>query len=298
MTEFSVTSQNERLGVATVQLFFCKNMFIFREKNSSDIGIDAELEHLDAKNGKLFSSGHGCLLQIKGGYLGGYIRETTDHVRYAYVNLDEKHHVYWKLQRNPIAIIVVDLQTNLMYYCFHHMLGKHQHFNSKKNQNIKKLDDSTIKLFKKEMKNYFEAYLLGTEVRSFNYQKIDSLIDDLKKQKLTLVENEINEKNDVNNVIEFIDDNYARMGGKEEKILKEYARTLVKLGKDLLETRVKRHEEEEDMQDGTMILAHYILSELKIGTDDGLPYFSERQKKMYNKLIEDWEWRETPFKEE
>lgn len=99
----------ERKGVHGVGLFFSSNGWIFREQTTDDYGIDAHVEIPD-EEGK--PTGKLVAIQIKSGksYFnnlvnGQYIHSTTAH-----------HAEYWLNHSLPVIIILVNTETNEMFW--------------------------------------------------------------------------------------------------------------------------------------------------------------------------------------
>lgn len=88
----------ERKGVAAVQMFAARKGQIFRETQTGDVGIDAQMEFVDSSG---MATGHTVALQIKSGptYFG---HETERGWKYY---PGEKHRAYW--ERYPIPVILV-----------------------------------------------------------------------------------------------------------------------------------------------------------------------------------------------
>ena len=93
-----VAFSQERLGVNAVAAFAAANNLIWRENNIKDVGIDGQLEYVDASG---MATGRLIALQIKSGP-SFFIHEDGENWGFY---PEEKHRLYW--ERFPLPVIVV-----------------------------------------------------------------------------------------------------------------------------------------------------------------------------------------------
>lgn len=91
-----ISHQNERLGVAALQMYAAKNGLIWRETNSSDVGIDGQLEYVS--NG--YATGRLVAVQSKSGL--SYFQHSTSNGWKFYPA--EKHLRYWEAFALPVIL--------------------------------------------------------------------------------------------------------------------------------------------------------------------------------------------------
>lgn len=93
-----VAFSQERLGVNAVAAYAAANNLIWRENNIKDVGIDGQLEYVNASG---MATGGVIALQIKSGP-SFFTHDDGDSWRFY---PEEKHRIYW--ERFPVPVIVV-----------------------------------------------------------------------------------------------------------------------------------------------------------------------------------------------
>lgn len=105
----SRTDHLSRKAVALVDLAITNMGWIFREQPTSDYGIDAQVELVDASRNV---TGRLLALQIKGG--PHYFREPTNG---GFVYRPDKEHLeYWVRHQLEVLIVIVDLEKEKCYW--------------------------------------------------------------------------------------------------------------------------------------------------------------------------------------
>lgn len=94
------TYNTERLGVSAIEHQFQRMGWVFREREHTDMGIDADVEQ---KIGNTLTSQH-IALQIKSGQ--SYLKENKDGKIYFYI--DSWHYKYWLQSDRPVLILFYD----------------------------------------------------------------------------------------------------------------------------------------------------------------------------------------------
>lgn len=104
----SKSSRIDRIGIQTVGLQFESAGYIFREQETSDYGIDAQIEVIDGES----VTGQLIAIQIKSGsswfkekYDGGYVFRGK-----------QKHLDYWLDHSLPVLIILCNTETSICYW--------------------------------------------------------------------------------------------------------------------------------------------------------------------------------------
>lgn len=102
------TANIERIGVSAISMFFEKLGWSFRERQHSDIGIDADVEQ--KLNGK--RTNRHIALQIKSG--DSYIKiKKNGNITFT---IDPWHYEYWLQSDRPVLILLYDPDTQNIYW--------------------------------------------------------------------------------------------------------------------------------------------------------------------------------------
>jgi hypothetical protein len=112
MTTFPSTPANypqERVGVAAIQFFAAASGQIWRETPTGDVGIDGQLEHVDATGA---ATGRTVAVQIKCG--PSYFAHPTARGWKFYP--DPKHRLYWERYPLPVLLVLHDPGVEQSYW--------------------------------------------------------------------------------------------------------------------------------------------------------------------------------------
>jgi len=103
------TYAQERRGVAAVQSFAAKHGQIWRETATGDVGIDGQLEFVDAEG---FATGRTLAIQVKSGPSFFQNRMIGGWKFYP----GEKHRTYWERYPLPVILVLHDPEAGLSYW--------------------------------------------------------------------------------------------------------------------------------------------------------------------------------------
>jgi Domain of unknown function (DUF4365) len=103
------TYVQERRGIAAVQRFAASKGQIWRETNTGDVGIDGQLEFVDAEG---FATGRTLAVQVKSGP-SFFRNEMTDGWKFY---PDEKHRTYWERYPLPVILVLHNPETDSSYW--------------------------------------------------------------------------------------------------------------------------------------------------------------------------------------
>ncbi len=105
----SQSSVQERLGIASIQYYAAKKSQIWRETNTTDVGIDGQLEFVSSDG---FSTGQLIAVQAKSG--SSYFSHETNDCWKHYP--DKKHRLYWEKFPIPVLLVLHDPRTEVTFW--------------------------------------------------------------------------------------------------------------------------------------------------------------------------------------
>ncbi|GGO22101.1 DUF4365 domain-containing protein [Deinococcus humi] len=104
-----VSQAQERRGIAAVQSFAAEIGQIWRETSTGDVGIDGQLELVNASG---YATGRTVAVQVKAGT--SYLRKRGE--EYWVYKPEKKHELYWEMYPMPVLLVLHDTEEKISYW--------------------------------------------------------------------------------------------------------------------------------------------------------------------------------------